>query len=151
MTLIALVVFLLDQASKYWIATTFRIGQSRPIIPEVFHLTYVRNTGGAFGLFKGWVPLLVIISLVAIFVILRIAIMQRTVSPRRRLGQVAISTILGGALGNLTDRLHLGYVIDFLDFRVWPVFNVADIAITVGVGLLIIELLWPPPPRDNLT
>jgi len=149
-TFIVLAVFLLDQATKFWIASTFRVGQSQPIIAEIVHLTYVRNTGGAFGLFKGWVPLLILISLVAIVLIVRIAFMQRTVSPRRRLGRFAVSLILGGALGNLADRLHLGYVVDFLDFRVWPVFNVADIAITCGVGFLILELLIPPRRREEV-
>ena len=151
MTLVVLAIFLLDQASKYVVATHFRVGESRPVVEGIIHLTYVRNTGGAFGLLKGWVPLLVVVSVVAILVILRIAVMRRTVSPRRRLGQWAIAAILGGALGNLADRLHLGYVVDFLDFRVWPVFNVADIAITVGVGLLILELLLPSSPPDELT
>ena len=149
MTFLVVLIFLADQVSKYLIATTFRIGESRPVLEPVLHLTYVRNTGGAFGLLKDWAPLLVIISLVAIVVIVRIAVMRQTVSPRQRVGQYAVAAILGGALGNLADRLHLGYVVDFLDFRVWPVFNIADIAITVGVGLLILELLWPPPPRED--
>ena len=149
MSFVVLLIFLLDQATKYMVATTFRIGESKPVVPGAFHLTYVRNTGGAFGLLKGWVPLLIIISVVAIVVIVRIAIMQQTISPRQKLGQYAVATIMGGALGNLADRLHLGYVVDFLDFRIWPVFNVADVAITVGVGLLILELLLPPPPKDE--
>ena len=150
MTFIVVLIFLVDQLSKYFIATTFRIGESRPVIDHIFHLTYVRNTGGAFGLLKDWAPLLIIISLVAIVVIVRIAVMRQTVSPRQRIGQYAVAAILGGALGNLADRLHLGYVVDFLDFRVWPVFNVADVAITIGVGLLILELFLPAPPmRDD--
>ena len=151
MTFIVVLIFLADQLPKYFIATTFRIGESRPVIAHIFHLTYVRNTGGAFGLLKDWAPLLIIISLVAIIVIVRIAVMRQTVSPRQRIGQYAVAAILGGALGNLADRLHLGYVVDFLDFRVWPVFNVADVAITIGVGLLILELFLPaPPPREDI-
>ena len=103
MTSIVVLIFLADQLSKYFVATTFRIGESRPVIDHMFHLTYVRNTGGAFGLLKDWAPLLIIISLVAIVVIVRIAVMRQTVSPRQRIGQYAVAAILGGALGNL-DR-----------------------------------------------
>lgn len=151
MTFVVVLIFLLDQVSKYLVATTFRVGESRALVPGLLHLTYVRNTGGAFGLLKGWVPLLIVISLVAIIVIVRIAVMRQAVSPRQRIGQYAVAAILGGALGNLVDRLHLGYVVDFLDFRVWPVFNIADTAITVGVVLLIVELLIPPRPRDDMS
>ena len=104
-----------------------------PLLPGVLHLTYVQNTGAAFGLFRGCAGLFIALAVV-IAGWVSVELSQR---PHPTLGRVGLSLILGGAVGNLIDRARLGSVIDFIDLRVWPVFNLADSAITIGVGLLL--------------
>lgn len=129
--LAALLLFLADYLTKHWIRHSMRPGQSIRIIPHVFHITYVENRGAAFSILPNATWLFVLISVVVVAVI---------VVYRKRLndgwGQVALGLILGGAVGNLLDRLRFGMVTDFLDFRVWPVFNLADSGIVVGAALL---------------
>jgi signal peptidase II len=116
-------------------------GASIPVLGEWVRLTYIHNTGAAFSLFQGSRWFFVGVSLLSILVILALALSGRY--PTKRV-QAAFGLILGGALGNLIDRLWLGKVIDFLDMGVgrtrWPVFNVADIGVTVGVLLLLLAL-----------
>lgn len=123
-----------DQASKAVIRSSLSPTQSVPVIPAVLHLTYVQNTGAAFGLFRGYSSVFVLVSvMIAAWILMEL--MRRRHRPW--LIQLGLSLILGGAIGNLVDRVRLGYVVDFIDVRVWPVFNLADSAITVGVGLLL--------------
>ena len=131
--LTAFLVFILDQCSKRYIIFFLPPEKSSPVIENIFHLTLVKNRGAAFGLLPGYFPLLLIISLFTIFLIL---FFHFTKKIKGRLAEVSFGLILGGALGNLLDRLIHGAVIDFLDFRIWPVFNLADSAITIGVILL---------------
>ncbi len=135
--IISISILALDQLTKKLIYLNFLPGQSRPIIENIFHLTLVYNRGIAFGLFVGTVIISVFISVVVI--ILLIVSVIKIKGPDLML-KIAFSLILGGAVGNLVDRIRFGYVIDFLDFRLWPVFNVADIAITTGAGLLVVYL-----------
>lgn len=131
----------LDQLSKACVSRLFAVGESRPVIKNIFHLSLVHNTGVAFGLFRNHNTLL---SLLSIAVILYIAWDSLAHKKDKSLCQrVALGLILGGACGNLLDRIRLGYIIDFLDFRIWPVFNIADSAITIGIILLAIELFFP--------
>ena len=133
--LIASAVWLIDQLTKAAVIASFRPGESRPVVNGVFHLTYVQNTGSAFGLFRGATPWLVLTSLiVGAWVVVEL---RRPAARRFTLTTLGWALVLGGAAGNVVDRLRWGYVVDFLDLRVWPVFNVADSAITVGVGLLL--------------
>lgn len=141
-------VIILDQWTKYAIHTGFRWGESRPIWENFFALTYVRNSGAAFGILHrapAWFrdPFFLVVSLVAlvviVFLFIRLTMSQKSII-------VALSLILGGAVGNLIDRLRFGFVIDFLDFHWkevyhWPSFNVADSCIVVGVGLLFLNSL----------
>lgn len=126
-------ILLLDQATKLLVVRAFAPGQSLPLLP-VLHLTYVQNTGAAFGLLKGRQFLFILLSLAVSAWVVGRFLAPRAPHPALRIGY---ALILGGALGNLIDRIRLGYVIDFLDLRVWPVFNVADSAITLGVGWLV--------------
>ena len=127
-----------DQLAKWAIRATFRPTQSLPLIPSVLHVTYVQNTGAAFGLFQGHGGAFMLVSVaVSTWVCLEL-VRKRT---QARSSALALALILGGAMGNLIDRLRFGYVIDFLDVRVWPVFNVADSAITIGVGWLLVQAL----------
>jgi signal peptidase II len=127
----------LDRLSKMLVVRGLSPGQSVPVWPGVFHLTHVRNPGAAFGLLPGRDGLLLLlpaaITLVAIWVIPTLA-RQHPVAP------LAGGFVAGGALGNLVDRVRGGLVTDFLDFRVWPVFNLADLFIVVGAGLLVLSL-----------
>ncbi len=129
----ATLVLILDRLTKYVITHILANGQSIKIIPNFFHITLVLNKGAAFGLFKEMTAIFVLLSLsVIIFIILYIW--------RNEFGRiylpVALGLILGGAIGNLIDRIKFGYVIDFIDFRIWPVFNMADSCITIGAIIL---------------
>ena len=137
---------LADRLTKQLIVARFHPGQSLPLIPSILHLTYVQNTGAAFGLFKGQQLLFIVISVAVIGWISR-ALLTRPPTAARVTW--ACGLILGGAAGNLIDRLRLGYVIDFLDRRVWPVFNVGDAAITIGIVLLMFHALFPPCTRSS--
>ncbi|MFH0771876.1 MAG: signal peptidase II [Candidatus Omnitrophota bacterium] len=129
-SVIAGFVVILDQITK--MAAVFYLNdlEPLPLICGILNFTLVRNTGAAFGLFKGNASLFVLISVVAIMAISFHLLKKNTVF------YFPLSLILGGAIGNLIDRLRLGYVIDFIDFQVWPVFNVADSCITIGAATL---------------
>ena len=139
---IASALLILDRVTKYLITSVLFEGQSIPVIPDIFHLTLVLNKGIAFGLFKGRQYFFILLSGLAILSIAAYLWRRRRVGARLSL---ALGLILGGALGNVIDRVRLGHVIDFLDFRVWPVFNVADSAITIGAVLLAWNVLRHPP------
>lgn len=135
--LVAAGVVTLDQLTKRAIATHFLPDESRTVIPHVLWLTYVQNTHGAFGFF-GTHPLL--LALAALAVVLMFYYWYRQDSATL-LTHFAFGMIIGGAIGNIIDRLRFHYVIDFIDLRWWPVFNAADSAISVGVGLLLLRII----------
>lgn len=129
-----LTVFLLDQLTKIYIAKNFLLNQSVPLIKGILYFTLVHNRGAAFGILKNQLPVLIFAAAVAIILIyLNI---RKNKKKELSVYNFALSLILAGALGNLVDRLTFGYVVDFIDFRIWPVFNIADSAITVGAILL---------------
>ena len=143
--MIAGAVLLLDRITKAWIRHHYYIGESRRIA-NWFYLTYVQNTGTAFGLFQGNNKALLILAFIILGVLLYGA---RGLSERGGFwGALGVALVLGGALGNVMDRIHFGQVIDFLDFKVWPVFNVADSAISVGTLFILIGLLRQEPPES---
>ncbi|MBI5415389.1 MAG: signal peptidase II, partial [Candidatus Omnitrophica bacterium] len=113
------------------------LGESLPVIPRVFHITLVHNTGIAFGFFKDQGIVFIIVPVIAvILLIFNIYYYRQNNAVIDRRYVVAFCLILGGALGNLFDRMVFGYVIDFIDLRVWPVFNIADSAITIGAVII---------------
>jgi signal peptidase II len=139
------VLLVLDQLSKLWILEHFQLGQSLPIIAHFFSLTYVRNTGAAFSLLATAhpafrVPFFLIMPCMALAII---GLAFFKLKNSEKYPALGYALILAGAFGNLIDRLRFGYVVDFLDFYVgpyhYPVFNVADSAICVGVGFLVWE------------
>ena len=134
----ALLIVILDQFTKFLVKQNFQLNQSIPIIKNILHLTYITNTGSAFGLFKGLNWFFVFFSVIVIIAIFYY--LERIVKNEKLL-QFAAGLLLGGTIGNLIDRVAYGAVIDFIDFRVWPVFNIADSAVTIGVIILIV-LLW---------
>jgi len=135
---IALFVVVLDQLTKLWIRQNFQLGQSIPVIKNALHLTYVTNTGSAFGLFKRINPFFILFSVV---VIIAIFYYLRKIAGNEKPLQFAVGLLLGGTIGNLIDRILYGAVTDFIDFRIWPVFNFADSAVTISVMLLVL-ILW---------
>lgn len=134
---IAILVFLVDQLVKVIVVSNMYMGQSIPIVKDVLHLTYIVNPGAAFGMLENqhWIFILVAIALMLVFACFYKRIQRENIWVRCGSG-----LLLGGAAGNLLDRIQTGLVIDFLDFRIWPVFNLADVAICVGAGMLIYDI-----------
>jgi len=130
--IIVLAILSLDQLTKFLAAKNLLYNQSVPVIKGIFQITLIHNRGAAFGILKNQISLFI---LTAIFAIVLIYLNLKE-NRHKKFYSISLSLILAGALGNLVDRIFLGYVIDFLDFRIWPVFNVADSAITVGAILL---------------
>ena len=135
---IAIFVFLLDRASKIFVLRNLKFNEPVEVIKNIFYLTFVHNTGAAFGIFKNQTLFFIVVSILAVITIV-IYIKKFLNIPF--MIKIGLALILGGALGNLVDRLCFGYVVDFLDFKIWPVFNIADSAITVGTFLLILNLM----------
>lgn len=136
--IIVTAILFFDQLSKFILTKYLAQNQSIPVINGVFHLTLIYNRGAAFGILRNQVPLFIVTSIFAV-ILIYFAIKKNS---HRKLYSLALCLILAGALGNLADRLFFGYVIDFLDFRIWPVFNLADSAITIGAVLLSWEILF---------
>jgi len=140
--IVGLLVFVVDQLSKFFVPKILSSQASLPVIPEIFHITLVHNTGIAFGLFKGNSPWLFLIIALSVIILLILSFSMRLSS---RLMQVAYGMVLGGAVSNFFDRILRGSIVDYLDFRVWPVFNIADLCISVGVGLFFIAIWFRRP------
>lgn len=133
--LAAVLTIALDQYTKHLVVASFAAGESRVFIPHIVYWTYVQNHAGAFGLF-GTQPWLLVVMACIVLVLFWMAF--RDAAARSRTVQIAFGAIAGGAIGNIIDRFHYGYVVDFIDFRWWPVFNAADSCITLGVCALIV-------------
>ena len=153
--LIAVLVLLLDRITKWAVASNIALHDSVPVVPGCFRLTHVQNTGAAFGLFAEsaaqWkVGALVTFSVLALIVVS--ALLWRN-SHSLSTTTIGLSLILGGAMGNLWDRMISGHVVDFLDFYVgsyhWPAFNVADSAIVIGAILLVSEIVFAKSARET--
>lgn len=155
--LLAGVAILVDRLTKLYVSSHLKMGQAVTIIPHVFRITHVLNFGAAFSMFAEsaspdavrWS--LVVFSVVATLIVLSLLWrMGRVFSP----ASIGLALILGGAIGNLYDRMRLHYVIDFLEVHIvnyhWPDFNVADSCISVGAVLILIELLWSKPKQTHL-
>lgn len=144
--LVALVGLVADQVTKLWIVASIAPHQKVAVIPDLFFLANIQNTGGAFGLFGGMPDALrrVLFLLLPAIILIALIVFSLRRPARPALTQVSLALVLGGALGNFVDRLRLDYVVDFLLFHWkdtalrWPAFNVADMCIAVGVGLLIL-------------
>jgi signal peptidase II len=139
----AILVFALDRWSKAWAVSELALVHTKPLFGEWMRLTYVRNTGVAFGLGAGQGLPFAAITAVALVLVLVLALQERS---RTWLRSIALGFVIGGAAGNLLDRVRWGSVVDFLDFgyrrNMFPVFNAADSAITVGVALYAWTLLF---------
>jgi signal peptidase II len=142
-----------DTLTKWLVAQSIDLHEAIPVIPSVFQLVHVRNTGAAFGIGANAesraVPLLLNAGAITVFVVVVVYAFRTAVTDR--LLQVALHLILGGAIGNLLDRFRFGYVVDFLDFYIrdhhWPAFNIADSAICIGIGLLFLDMRRKPDEK----
>ena len=136
---ISFAIVALDQATKLMIHTQFNLGEKKVIIPGFFNITYVRNTGGVFGLFSqsnDVIRMVLFLILPVLAFVLIVSIIHK-LDIKEKYQLLAFSSIFGGALGNYIDRIHFGYVVDFFDFyyknMAYPAFNVGDICIVIGV------------------
>ena len=146
---IVAVVAILDQVTKHLVVAEMELYETIPVIPDLLNLTHIRNTGVAFGMFNtaefAYKPL--VVSALALAALVGVGLYASQLPAGNRLARVGLALILGGAAGNLIDRARQGYVVDFVDaywngWHFWA-FNVADAAISIGVGLLIIDLFRP--------
>jgi signal peptidase II len=147
---VSALILVFDAFTKWLVATRIGLNDAVPVVPNLFQLVHVRNTGAAFGIGANAeshiVPMLLNIGALAVFAVVVVYSFRSAVTDRTL--QVGLHLILGGAIGNLVDRFHLGYVVDFLDVYVnwggqahhWPAFNVADSAICIGIGLLFLDM-----------
>lgn len=137
--IIALFLILLDQWSKWLIIKNMSIGEQLPIIDDFFYITSHRNQGAAWGILQGQMLFFYIVTFA---VVIGIIYYLHTEGKKSKLLRIALSFILGGALGNFIDRLYRKEVVDFLDFNIFgynfPIFNIADSMLVIGVGLLIL-------------
>ncbi len=136
MSILILLIFIIgiDQLSKFYIQSVLALGKSVPVLPDIFHITYILNPGAAFGILEHQRLLFIVVATALLLGVLCFQNRLKKETLRMRLGVALLS---GGAIGNLVDRIRLGAVVDFFDFRIWPIFNVADIAIVLGVGLIV--------------
>lgn len=143
---VSLPVIILDQASKLWIVRRLAYHESITVVGNFFELIHARNPGAAFSFLRDSsfrLPFLISVSIIASVAVIAI---YRKLKPEQKLAALALSLILGGAVGNLIDRVRLGEVVDFLNVHwyhkyYWPAFNVADSALCVGVGLLALDMI----------
>lgn len=145
----------LDQVTKAVVDRVLALHESRPVIEGLVSLTYVRNRGAAFGVLNDAdLPYQAIaFALVSLLALVAIVVYAARLPVERRLPQTALALVTGGAIGNLVDRTRLGYVIDFVDVywgrHHWPAFNVADSAISIGVVLLVLDVLRSPEGSEE--
>jgi signal peptidase II len=144
----AIFVILFDQASKLFIQYKMKIGESIPVIKGIFHITYIENPRTSFGLFEYNTSFFVIAVLISI--ILLILIYKKIIFKKDPFMYIPLTLVMSGAVGNLIDRVRVGgRVIDFLDFRIWPVFNFADTAIVCGMLILLVHTLFHAPEEED--
>lgn len=121
------------------------LGMSIPVIENIFHISYVLNPGAAFGILEHKTEFLVLIALLMILAVIYI---YPRIPSYNRLIRVGLGLLVGGSIGNVIDRVKTGYVVDFFDFRIWPVFNIADTAIVCGVALIIFSTIFSTVKED---
>ncbi len=143
---VGLLVLAADQLTKFAAAKLLLTGQSRPLWGTYISLAVQRNTGAAFGLFPAATTALIALAAV---IIIFIAVWGTRIAKSNNLLAAGLGMVLGGAAGNLIDRLRLGYVVDFIDLHFWPVFNVADIGITCGAILVVIAVFLKTRPKQR--
>ncbi len=146
--LIVVIGLLADQVTKYMISTGMQISQSIPVIPNIFHLTYIMNKGAAYSILQGQRWFFIVI---AAAVVVGVLIFLTKVPKKDLFLRTALALIISGAIGNMIDRIRFGGVVDFIDFRVFPIFNIADSLVVIGVCLLVLYVFCAKPStRDKI-
>lgn len=135
--LISSCIMALDQFTKFLVQSRMNFGSSIVVIKGLLDISYVTNDGAAFGLFRGWNPIFIMVTFIAIVFIF---VYYRQFKDDLWM-RIALGFLLGGAVGNLIDRIRINQVIDFINFRWWPSFNVADISVCIGAGMLLIRII----------
>ena len=130
---IGILIIIIDQITKYIIKSNLELNQSIPIIKDLFHLTLTTNTGAGFGVLKENNLVIAFITIM----ILGFILFYYDKLPKKGKEHISLVLIVSGALSNLFDRIFLGHIIDFIDFRIWPIFNISDACITMG-GLYLV-------------
>jgi len=139
----ALFIIFVDRISKLWVVNNYKLGESQPIIENVFHITFIYNKGAGFGTFQNSLFFLTLFSAIVLMICL-----YYFMSTDNNNLNIMLAILMGGVTGNLIDRAIYGQVIDFIDFRIWPIFNVADIAITLSI-LSLIFYIWVTDARKK--
>lgn len=139
-------VLILDQLAKHIVMSTMMLGQSIPVIPGIFHITYILNPGAAFGILADARWFFVAVAFVMFAFFLRY---YSWLKEQSRLLRYGCAAMLSGAIGNMIDRVQSGFVVDFFDFRIWPIFNIADIAIVLGVAGMIVAMFSERKERER--
>jgi len=145
--IIIVFVVALDQLTKYLIKANLDLNSTIPLLDGIFHITYIQNSGAAFSMFQNKTGFLIAMQLTVITIVLVYLIKRQKKEHWCLL--VSLSLIAAGGIGNLIDRAINGYVVDFLDFRFWPIFNVADISVCVGCGLLVVYMFFVEPKLNK--
>lgn len=142
--LAAFIVLFFDQFSKYLVLQRMDFQETFPVIENIFHITLITNPGAAFGMMEHRIAFFVAITLVVVAVIVAFLLY---LPAENKMLKIGLALQLGGAMGNLVDRLRFGYVVDFFDFLIWPIFNIADIAIVVGLFFIGYDMIFKNPQK----
>ncbi|MGX7197813.1 signal peptidase II [Enterococcus olivae] len=139
--LLSAVIVGIDQWVKYWTVSNFQLGETQTVIPNVFSLTYIQNTGAAWSIFEGQMLFFAVITVIAVTVVTYLLIRYRK---ENKFFTIGLSLVLAGAIGNFIDRMRVGFVVDMFqtDFMNFPIFNVADVSLVIGVGLIFIYTIF---------
>lgn len=132
--ILTIILVIIDQVSKYYIQSTMMLGESIPVWEDIFHITYILNPGAAFGMMANQTAFFIVLALAIVGAVIYF---YPTIRRESRVMKLGIGLLLGGAIGNLIDRVQIGMVVDFFDFRIWPIFNIADIGIVCGAGIIL--------------
>lgn len=143
---LSICIVVLDQVVKFLVAHEMFPGMSIPVMQDVFHITFVLNPGAAFGILAHQRSFFIVMGIAIVLLGIGLLPYIRRQCPMFRYGT---ALLIGGAFGNLIDRIRFGHVIDFFDFRIWPVFNIADIAIVLGVAAIIYAILFKMHAAEN--
>lgn len=148
----ALTILAADQLTKALVVTNLAVGEKAQLLGDLVQVWHAQNRGAAFSLFQGGTALFVVVSVLSIGMV---AYFHRNLRDRATWLHVVLGIVLGGTLGNFTDRLRLGYVTDWLSVGIgetrWPTFNVADSSVVVGIGILVVYLFLTSPDRREAT
>ncbi len=139
-------IVVMDQLAKFLVSSDMQPGESIAVLGSFFHLTYVLNPGAAFGIFENAQAFFIGAG---VCILLLFAIFHKMLRREPALFYYGSISLIAGTVGNLIDRIHTGLVIDYFDFRIWPVFNIADVAIVVGVALMIYSMLLSPQEESK--